>query len=1036
MIRYMKKLEFYRVAAVMALMLLLGAGMAQAQEEWSQEMVCRGWNNPNNFTDQGMGFYSATKYSGRVGSKPSSGMAPNALSGETGVNWGASVTNNQMEACTVAVASSNAAIIPANKHSNRPFEIYSATDQVTGHPVNRDPNTGDQLPFVPVHLNTNDPSLPVQTNLTKSIRVGTTNGRPSGGDNCAALYYTINVRPENALLYLYYACVFQDGGHGTTGDPAFMVRVMKQNDAGTWVQASPTRSNPPASGNNQCDTLAYFITATSVSSGGSINLNDPNSGWHGSFGYNNVLWKEWDKVVINLTPMMYSTVRVEVMVSGCYATVHYAYAYVCGECRPMQISTSGCPAGRSTYVTTLSAPPGLRNYVWERSEYGGYSPMNNTSTFSLPLSNPNSTAYYTFHQLTPDDGTSDSSYLYRAQADDFAVEYMPNDAHTTGLPAPEDSMTNKQVFRCKVRSAINPSKPYDSYIYSIVQNIKPTMEVRLQSYCGGDVELKNESYVTGSTTIQNLDSTVWSFYSNEQAGGPADTVIMGGETARINFPGSDMRYVKVRTNIHEDDPTISSSARPEHNACYSEDVYPIQPLPNPVAQFAMSDTILCASDPVVTLTDVTPGSTARRWIFRSAADDSTHTLADTLVETTENQYQNFQHVFPAHSDGVEPVGMIARNGYSYQNPVDQTETIWCEDTVVHTINIFTNPKLEGHGDSIVCQGDKTKVWVTSDIENCTYRWSTTYGSVSGGNLQDGDTLKVSPYADTATYYVLVTSPAPQNCQAWDSARVFLVRPRLTMVPPDGQICPGDPVVLKGSNAYSYTWTATPADASLAGQDSAMSVTVYPSENTTYTLIGHGSNNCNASPLTTDVTVHPYPVPTVSIEPGIVDSENPTVTLRDDSPYSVSSMWTFAGAEQVPGREVTHTFEEATGADSVYVTLTNLNDLGCATEYPFAIPVNLYTAWFPNVFTPGSEDENACFRLYTRNVNPYYEHFHIYIYNRFGQLVYESSDPTFAWDGTMDDGSVCPQGTYTYICRYRKPGAYTVAKLHGSITLVR
>ena len=60
MIRYMKKLEFYRVAAVMALMLLLGAGMAQAQEEWSQEMVCRGWNNPNNFTDQGIGFYSAT----------------------------------------------------------------------------------------------------------------------------------------------------------------------------------------------------------------------------------------------------------------------------------------------------------------------------------------------------------------------------------------------------------------------------------------------------------------------------------------------------------------------------------------------------------------------------------------------------------------------------------------------------------------------------------------------------------------------------------------------------------------------------------------------------------------------------------------------------------------------------------------------------------------------------------------------------------------------------------------------------------------
>ena len=38
----MKKLEFCRVAAVMALMLLLGANMTQAQEDWDQAIVCRG----------------------------------------------------------------------------------------------------------------------------------------------------------------------------------------------------------------------------------------------------------------------------------------------------------------------------------------------------------------------------------------------------------------------------------------------------------------------------------------------------------------------------------------------------------------------------------------------------------------------------------------------------------------------------------------------------------------------------------------------------------------------------------------------------------------------------------------------------------------------------------------------------------------------------------------------------------------------------------------------------------------------------------
>ena len=1027
----MKKGVFCRLATVLAMMFALNCGGVMAQSStWDQDVVCRGWNNPSNFSQQGAGLYSGTYYQGRIGSKPSSGSAPNAQQGQTGVNWSSStIANTNMETCTVAVASSNAAIIPSNKHNNRPFEIYSVNDQVAGSPVNRDPNTGNQLPFVPTQFNTSDPTLPVQTNLTRSIRVGTTNGRPSGGDNCAALYYYINVRPENALLYLYYACVFQDGSHGTTGDPAFMVRVMKQNDNNQWVQASPTRQNPPASGNNQCDTLAYFITATATSSGGSINLNDASSGWHGSFGYNNVLWKEWDKVVINLAPMMYSQVRVEVMVSGCYATVHYAYAYVCGECRPMEISTSGCPAGLSPDVTTLSAPPGLRNYVWYRSEYGGSTPLGNTSTFTFPNSNPNSTAYYTFHQLTPTDGTSDSSYRYKAQSDDFAVEYVPNSAHQQGIPASPDSMCNKQVFKCKVRSAINPSKPYESDIYSIVQNIKPTMDVDTLSLCGGDVQLRNTSFVPGNQSMVTPDSTVWSFFSNPLCTGDPDTTLEGGNVT-INLPGSSTRYVKVRTNINEEDPAIPNDSRPEHNACYSEAIYPIQPMPNPVGGFRIepSSRVLCDDDPA-TFIDTTEGSTYREWHFRDADTNSTMDLTDTVTRPgtaqADRQYsRSFTH-------DKEPVEMMVRNGLFYLNPVDQSDTIWCENTILDSVSVFKHPRLVVEGDSVVCMGDATDVTVTApDNEGCTFQWSTSPNSITGG-IPAGPHLAVQPNADTVTYYVRVTSP--QNCVAWSSARAFRVNPKLTMLPAEGKICPGDTVTLTGYNAHHYTWTASPADPSLVGQDSLAQVFVTPQDNTTYTLVGHGSNNCDATPLTTSVTVYPYPIPTVELEPGAVDSEDPTLLLRDVSPYSVSTVWTFAGGELVPGREVTHTFEEVTGADSVYVTLTNYNELGCSTVYPFSIPVNLYTAWFPNVFTPGSEDENATFKLYTINA---YEIFHIYIYNRFGQLVFDSSDPSFEWNGTMPDGSFCPQGTYTYICRYRKPGANTLASMYGSITLVR
>ena len=116
-------------------------------------------------------------------------------------------------------------------------------------------------------------------------------------------------------------------------------------------------------------------------------------------------------------------------------------------------------------------------------------------------------------------------------------------------------------------------------------------------------------------------------------------------------------------------------------------------------------------------------------------------------------------------------------------------------------------------------------------------------------------------------------------------------------------------------------------------------------------------------------------------------------------------------------------------------LINANDIGCDTSKVFSIPVKLYTAWFPNIFTPGSEDANASFRFFSINSDEM-DVFYIWIYNRFGQLVFESSDPHFVWDGTMADGTICPQGAYTYICRFRKPGANSLSEMHGSVTVVR
>ena len=1008
----MKRTAFWFKVPLVAAILALTCGTAQAQPEWTQAASCPGWNNPLNFM-QAANVAMGTKYEGKVGSKYDS--APNAVSGNTGVNWSSTTLTaaqmwNSGSGYQVSNVGGDNATFPNGFQTDRAFAIYSTTTQATGHPANKDPNTSDQLSFVPTQYNTNDTTgLLINTQLTRSIRVGTGRGRSgSSENNSAAVWYSMYVTPENAMLFIYYSCVFESPSHSAGQNPAYMIRVMKETSPGSnqWVQASPTR--PSLATHN--DTLAYFINSNGASDG--VN------GWHqvGS-GYSAIFYKDWAKVVLNLTGLMYKNVRIEVMVNGCSMTQHWAYGYLCGECRPMVINSSGCPSGQSTDVATLAGPTGLLSYQWFASEYG-------VSENTNDLLEGGENEYFTFRPLT-EEMDHDTAYKYHVQADDFKVNYRPNPAHVQGITplsntATGDSMGNRQTFRCTMKSALDPNKEFYSHLYVNVTNSKPTMEIDTLALCGGDVHLWNTSYVPGNPSKVNADATVWSFYNNPECLGTADTTMVG-DTVMMHYDGGEIQGVRVRTYTH---------LEPNEDECYSEEVYTIRPLPNPQGGITIepSSRILC-DDAAATLHDTTGNSTYRVWRFRDSAEDSDMELTDTVTGQGE-QNRNYTRSF---SHAVEPIELLVRNGLYRVNKTNIYDTIWCENVLHDTVRVFLHPELEVIGDTIVCQGTTTDATVNAiGVDNCQYQWSTSLGNITGG-LAAGNHLAVVPYADTATYFVRVTSE--QGCVAWDSIHAYMVKPELTMLPADGRICTDDVVTLTGSKATSYTWTASPEDPSLAGQDTNAVIHVTPQRNTTYTLVGHGGSGdhkCDATALTANVTVFPYPVPTVKLTPGIVDSESPEITLRDDSPYSVSSVWTFDGGETSVGREVTHTFEEAVGVDSVYVTLTAANEMGCETVYPFGIPVNTFTAWFPNVFTPGSEDENANFRLYTINA---YEHFHIYVYNRRGELVFDSNDPAFEWDGTSN-GSPCPQGGYVYVCRFRKPGTYNIITLHGSVTLVR
>ena len=80
---------------------------------------------------------------------------------------------------------------------------------------------------------------------------------------------------------------------------------------------------------------------------------------------------------------------------------------------------------------------------------------------------------------------------------------------------------------------------------------------------------------------------------------------------------------------------------------------------------------------------------------------------------------------------------------------------------------------------------------------------------------------------------------------------------------------------------------------------------------------------------------------------------------------------------------------------------------------------------------GDVDDNRTFFMrFTSEVTQ----FHVYIFNRAGHQVFQSSDPSFVWDGTSK-GTLLPQGAYVWAMRFRDSSG-KLREAHGSVTLIR
>ena len=97
-----------------------------------------------------------------------------------------------------------------------------------------------------------------------------------------------------------------------------------------------------------------------------------------------------------------------------------------------------------------------------------------------------------------------------------------------------------------------------------------------------------------------------------------------------------------------------------------------------------------------------------------------------------------------------------------------------------------------------------------------------------------------------------------------------------------------------------------------------------------------------------------------------------------------------------------------------------------------ITVDTCNLYVPNTFSPNGDGKNEFFHLAAEGYGGY----HLIIFNRWGQKVFESNDTQNLWNGKIDNtGGDCPDGTYYYIFNAIDPNHQPYAD-HGFLTLIR
>jgi gliding motility-associated-like protein len=183
-----------------------------------------------------------------------------------------------------------------------------------------------------------------------------------------------------------------------------------------------------------------------------------------------------------------------------------------------------------------------------------------------------------------------------------------------------------------------------------------------------------------------------------------------------------------------------------------------------------------------------------------------------------------------------------------------------------------------------------------------------------------------------------------------------------------------------------------------------------------------------------ICVYNDPIAAFSVDTTTVSSLKPTIEFYNESINAVSYVWNFGDGNSSLTEDPIHTYSDEPATYTVLLTASN--EIGCIDTAMRRITIfEDILIFVPNSFTPDKNEYNQSF-LPILAAGYRKETYHLTIYNRWGDAVFESRDYRFGWDGTLLNGQDCQTGTYTWKISVDVLQTGETKEYYGHVNLIR